>query len=142
MIVVDASVAVKWFVAETGHQEADKVLSDHPDMIAPDRLLLEVANTLLRKFQRREIEQAQASAALVRLPTLFAEIVPSQAILTQAYGLALSMKHQIYDCAYLALAVTRNSRMITADTAFAAKAGSAGYSDHVTVLADWNSSSS
>jgi hypothetical protein len=142
MIVVDASIAVKWFVAEPGHEAADRVLSFHSDMIAPDRLLLEVANTMLRKTQRGEMSDYQASAALVRLPTLLVEIVPSQVILTQAFALARALNHQIYDCTYLALAIARNCPMITADTAFAGKAGPAGYSEQVIALADWDSSPS
>jgi predicted nucleic acid-binding protein len=36
MIVVDASVAAKWFLPETGSEEATQLLSGANKLIAPD----------------------------------------------------------------------------------------------------------
>ena len=48
--VVDASVAIKWFVREALHEEALRLV-DNPDaMQAPDLLVVEVTNIAWKKF--------------------------------------------------------------------------------------------
>lgn len=55
-IVVDASVAVKWLVAEEGSDAADRLLTDGDDLYAPRLMASEVAKTLWRKARLGEIE--------------------------------------------------------------------------------------
>jgi len=47
--VVDASVAVKWFVAETDFLVADELSASNHRLFAPRLIMTEVANTLARK---------------------------------------------------------------------------------------------
>ncbi len=47
--VVDASVVVKWFVAEAGSQRALQLLSESNRLIAPDLVIVEVATALSRR---------------------------------------------------------------------------------------------
>lgn len=42
--VVDASVAVKWFVEERGSTAARMVLSKYETLLAPDFILIETSN--------------------------------------------------------------------------------------------------
>ena len=44
--VVDASIAVKWVIPEVLSDAADRVRDGEDDILAPDLLLVEVANTL------------------------------------------------------------------------------------------------
>ncbi len=69
-LVVDASVAVKWLVAEDGSDAADRLLTDD-DLHAPRLMASEVANALWRKARLGEIERGQAgtlTAALSEMP--------------------------------------------------------------------------
>jgi predicted nucleic acid-binding protein len=50
--VIDASVAIKWVVRETGTQEALS-LRQHR-LVAPDLLVAECANILWKKVRRKE----------------------------------------------------------------------------------------
>ena len=63
MIVVDASVAVKWFVAEVDHAAALEVLAASETLIAPDLIILETLNVLRRKSKRGEVTSEQLAAA-------------------------------------------------------------------------------
>lgn len=56
-IVVDASVAVKWLVAEEGSDVANRLLTDGGDLYAPRLMASEVANALWRKARLGEIER-------------------------------------------------------------------------------------
>lgn len=125
MLVVDASVAVKWFVRETDHGTYLAAVRDER-LAAPDRMFLEVANVLRRKVRPGEIAAEQAGRALQRLPRLIDVVVPSVDLLVEAFELSGVLGHSVYDCAYLACARLLEAGLITADARFAAKAAANG----------------
>ena len=139
MIVVDASVAVKWFVEEQGHAAAIRA-SEGSDLAGPDRLLLEIANVLRRKVKQREVTANQAAVAVSRLPELIDTIVPSASLLNPAFALAERLDHSVYDCAYLACALHLDIRLLTADGRFAGKARLAGFRSSILDLAEHSTS--
>ena len=47
--VIDASIAVKWVIPEVLSDRADRVRAGDNDVLAPDLLLVEVANALWLK---------------------------------------------------------------------------------------------
>jgi predicted nucleic acid-binding protein len=58
-LTVDASIAVKWFVAEPLREEARRLLAHRLHLHAPEILLSEFANTIWKKVRRGEIEDPQ-----------------------------------------------------------------------------------
>ena len=58
-LTVDASIVVKWFVAEALSKEARLLLAHRLDLHAPDLLLAEFANTIWKKARRSEIPDPQ-----------------------------------------------------------------------------------
>jgi predicted nucleic acid-binding protein len=84
MLVVDASVAVKWFVREQGYERAVALSREANRLAAPDRLLLEVANVLLRKAKQREITSQQARLGVTQLPAMVETLIPSAVLLEEA----------------------------------------------------------
>lgn len=114
-LVVDASVSVKWLVPEPRSEAAERVLSAEDDLIAPDLLLVEVANALWKKTRREEITPAEAAEALDTLRTLRLEILPSAPVLGRALELASQLGHPVYDCVYLALAEMAGARLVADD---------------------------
>ena len=137
MNVVDASVVVKWFVTETGHAEALSFLEAGPDMIAPDFVLLETANVLRRKWKRGELSVLQWREIGEALPRYFSRLVPLESVIDAAVDLSIRLDHPVYDCLYLAVAVTEHAVLITADEVFSRKCSGAGLASHVVVLAEW-----
>jgi predicted nucleic acid-binding protein len=61
--VVDASIAVKWVILEVLSDEADRGRDGEDDVLAPDLLLVEVANALWKKTAAKEISLREADAA-------------------------------------------------------------------------------
>ena len=127
MLVIDASVAVKWFVEEDGHERALIISRGAGVLAAPDRLLFEVANVLRRKTKQNEISISQARDAIEQLPTMIDTIVPSATLLLDAFALAEQLDHAVYDCSYLACARHLGVPLLTADGHFAGKARRAGF---------------
>lgn len=115
ILVVDASVAVKWVVPETGSEEADLLLAGDHALEAPDLLSTEAANTLWQKSVRGELTARQAREALDVL--LHGGLVwhPTAALLPRALDLARLSRHPVYDCVYLALAEAIDGTLVTAD---------------------------
>jgi predicted nucleic acid-binding protein len=133
-IVVDASVALKWVVSETGSDSADALLDQ--DLIAPVLWLVEAANALWRRARIGDITVEQA---IMRLSDLRKAPVTSLAMephLDRALNLATEIGHPIYDCLYLALALRHDTHVVTADRRFASAANVSGLTDRVRLLAN------
>ena len=58
-LIVDASIAVKWFFTESHTAEARRLLAHRIVLHAPDLILTEAANVIWKKARRKEIPDAQ-----------------------------------------------------------------------------------
>ena len=114
-VTVDASVAVKWFVAEDHRKEARHVLGPRIERYAPDLLPLECASAICKKAHRGEIVRpAPFLDEIARL----GEVVRMRSIaslLRNAAETALRIGHPVYDCLYIACAKLTGSVLVTAD---------------------------
>ena len=114
-ITVDASVVIKWFVAEPFSQESRLLLGQQLELLAPDLLLPEFANTIWKKARRREISDPQPFLAELRSLSELIELYPADLLIERASSLAFEMDHPVYDCLYLACAGSTGAPLITAD---------------------------
>ena len=126
MIVVDASVAVKWLVFEPGSNEAIAILRDGDQPGAPGFVRIEVASALVRKIRAKEIERVDGEEALRRWLLLLKEgslvLSPDEVDLPVAIDLSLALDHPVADCIYLALAQREGAPFVSADRRFLRKA--------------------
>lgn len=60
MLVVDASVAAKWFVVKELHQEVKGLLGMHVPLLAPRIIELEVTSAILVRARRGEMPRVHA----------------------------------------------------------------------------------
>ena len=136
-LVVDASVALKWVLVEPDSALAETVLFS--PLVAPDWWRVEVANGLWKAFDRDEIDLDEARAGLTRFADVAVETEDALGLLDEAMILAARLDHAIYDCLYLALAIRRDTRMVTADGKFAKAVLRAGpaLADRVVMLRDF-----
>lgn len=126
-LVVDASVAIKWLVAESGHEHAAALLLNFPLLRAPDFLEIEVANVLWKKVRRRELDAKQARLAFASLPRFFESLSPSRELVERAMQISLEIDHPVYDCIYLAAAEKELGKLATADARLADKCARTAY---------------
>ena len=118
ILVIDASVACKWFIEEPGSEAAEALLGDRFTLVAPDLSVPEVCNVASTKLRRAEVTASQAAAMVDGMPDLIGEFVPSLAVTGRALEIASSLAHPVYDCFYLALAEIRAVPFVTADPRF------------------------
>lgn len=125
--MVDASVAVKWIAQENESELSDTLLS-RTDLIAPDFMLVEVANALRRKVYEGDVSAEQAKAGLKFIRDKVALRPLDPAILDRGLDLSVDMYHPVYDCIYLALAEAENAMLVTYDFELVGRAAEHGLS--------------
>jgi predicted nucleic acid-binding protein len=115
-VIVDASVVVKWFVAEKLHEDARELLTGDEPLFAPDIVAAEVANALWVKVGRGEIHDAVATRCIAAVSGRGEpELRPTTPLVSRAFQLALRLGHPVYDCVYIALAAQLDHPLVTAD---------------------------
>jgi predicted nucleic acid-binding protein len=137
VIVVDASVGVKWFVPEVHAAEARQWRNGPDDLHIPAFFFdLEIANILWKKVRRAEITRADADLILAQLPLLPLTRHPDPPLLASAFDVAGHTQRTVYDCLYLALAVQLSGRLITADQRFYNSLTGTPWSSHIRWVGD------
>jgi predicted nucleic acid-binding protein len=112
-LVVDASVAIKWVIAEADNERA-MPLRRH-SLIAPDLLFAECANVLWHKLRRREISGDEAEIAAQTLQQADLVVVSTRGYAARAVAIAVALDHPAYDAMYLSVAEAFGLRLVTAD---------------------------
>ena|ERR1700761_13952 len=115
-MIIDASVALKWFITEADSDLADRLLS-RPGLTAPDVLKIEVGYVLTKRVRQRTLSLPQARDIWRDLPGSIA-LADDAPLLDAAFDLSLGLGAAFYDCIYLALAVRDDDVVITADERF------------------------
>jgi predicted nucleic acid-binding protein len=113
MIIVDASVAVKWVVSEPGSAAAVALLKQ--PLGAPALWLSEASNALWAKVMRRQLTPAEVRGQAADLADAPVTALALPGLLSTAMSLALELEHPIYDCFYLAAAIQKDTYVVTAD---------------------------
>ena len=117
-LVVDASVAVKWFLPEVHSQAASRLLKGEFELLAPDLIWSELGNVLWKRWRRRELTREAASEIIGDFKRYPLRIVRSGPILDVTWRLAGTVNRCFYDSLYLALAETQQCALVTADLNF------------------------
>lgn len=117
--VVDASIVVKWLVAEEWSEESSALLDAGVTLIAPELLFAEVSNALWAMCRRGDVTRDDLADAIDALREAPVAVPASmQQLAAAATRLAVDLDHPAYDCFYLALAIQEQYPVMTADTRF------------------------
>ena len=135
--VVDASVAVKWLVAEDDADIADRLAASGQELHAPRLMASEAANVLWRKARVGEIERPEARAGMALLTDMPVRWNDDETVGADAVRLALALDHPVYDCMYLALAYRIGATVVTADRRFVTAVAPTEHGEAVMTLADY-----
>lgn len=115
-IVVDASVAAKWYIQEPETPLAEAIRDEGP-IIAPDLIIAEVMNAAWKHIRLGRFSLDQARRLALSLRNSFAELIPSTALAADAIEIAVALNHPVYDAFYLAAAERSGAELVTADRA-------------------------
>jgi len=118
IIVIDASVAAKWFFQEEHSIAALDLLDNRFELNDPDFFFLEMNSLLCKRTRRRELSITEVLEMDDEIASIPIQSYPSAALREKAFEIALEAKCSIYDCLYLALAESLGVCMVTADEKF------------------------
>ena len=96
-VVVDASVAVKWFLPEELATEARRLLALEYDLLAPDLLWAELGNVLWKKHRRGEFDRVTAARLLGDFSRVPIEFHAAEPWTEAALDLAIRHGVTVYD---------------------------------------------
>lgn len=136
-LIVDASVAIKWFVEEEATALAVSLLDSSEPLHAPDLLVVELANIAWKKALRGDIDVVHAQLIAAQAQEPFAMLYPVTGVHGKALELALELGHPVYDCVYLACAeLVEDGYVVTADQRFCNAVANGRYAGLVRSLSD------
>ena len=108
-VVVDSSVAIKWFVSEPYSREARLILDGYEagdlDFLGPDLLYAELGNIVWKKHISQGLAASDAQVIITALRSLDFAVTSTPVLLDEAYRLAVEHQRSVYDSLYLALSV-------------------------------------
>lgn len=136
MLVVDASVAVKWVVQEHDTAIAHALVGADA-LAAPELALVETANAIWKYTKLGVVSPAQATRAVEEFPGFYDLLVPMEPLLRRAHAIAQALGHRVYDCFYLALAERETAPLVTADRRLLARIAGTPWAGHVRDLASF-----
>ncbi|HEY0836119.1 MAG TPA: type II toxin-antitoxin system VapC family toxin [Azospirillum sp.] len=115
IVVVDASVAVRWSIRDGYSEAADRLLGSDALVFAPDLVFSELANALWKMERAGMISAEQADHALIEIPRSFDRVFGTAPFFERSYEIARTLKHPAYDCFYLALSEALQAPLVTLD---------------------------
>ena len=137
-LVIDASVAVKWFLPESSHEpDADRatallraIREGRVDPLQPPHWLAEVAAVITRL--RPEI----AAEAIDLLDAMELETTADAEVYKHASRLAKQLNQHLFDTLYHAVAIANDALLVTADARYLRRAARVG---NIVALDEWKS---
>lgn len=125
-VVIDASVAIKWFSQEKDSDRAVALRADHIEgrktLVSPDLLIYEVLNALRfkPKFNSTTVARALNDLLDLRLDIM----IPTREVISKCSELSYEYNITSYDSYYLALGEFLGLNVVTADNRLYEKAKS------------------
>ena len=117
-LVLDASVAIKWYFPEVLSDAALGLISAETRWIVPDLFYAEVGNVLWKKVTRGEATVAVARDVLESLLSVDIEVCPAKPFVKPALEIAHQFQCTVYDGLYLTTAIEKGCPLVTADRKF------------------------
>ena len=120
-MVLDASVAAKWLVWAGEPLEAQALglleARNHGqvEFVVPDLFWPEIGSILCKAVQRNRCSEETAKRSIQELRNYDFPMAPSEPLLESAFAIARQYNRSFYDSIYVALAVSRQGTLITAD---------------------------
>lgn len=116
--VIDASVAIKWYIPEIYEQEALSLVIAKHRFHVPELILPEFINTIWLIVRRGALTKSQGEQIVEDFVKRRWTIHSQNSVIKTAYLGAVSSGQTVYDWTYLALAVSLSCEMVTADQKF------------------------
>jgi predicted nucleic acid-binding protein len=133
-LVVDASVAAKWLLAEALSVKAVGLVQLENELIVPELFWAEIGNILWKKARTGELPDTEALRRFDDLASMGLRTVSNAVIARAAVGVAVAAGRTVYDSVYVALAMHEGCRFVTADERLVNALAGTPYAVHIVWL--------
>ena len=121
-LVIDASVAAKWFLPSKYEPHADiavgllkRYAAGDVRLVVPDLFWAELGNIFWKAVRQGRWQRSRAEEALRLAQARLFPTVSSNALLQDAFQISSSFDRTVYDSLYVALAIASKATLVTAD---------------------------
>lgn len=140
-LVIDSSVALKWWLDDEEYVEEarfllNEVVTGNIELVVPELWFYEIANGINTAVKRGRISNDTGEEFIEELQSVTATLVPVNSHLSKTYKESAKYNHAIYDIVYMVVAESEQIPFITADKKFSDKVK--GEKPFVTHLSDCN----
>jgi predicted nucleic acid-binding protein len=119
MIVLDASIAVKWFLAEPLSGAAASLFTQNRKLLAPSILRNEVTAAIAKAARLDRVTAEEAHAMISRWVRMLdkhaVSLMDTGEQFDDAVRLCIELRHPFHDCFYLAIAQKLSLPLATTD---------------------------
>src|SRR5438874_2270546 len=117
--VLDASVAVRWFLESNDYDKARRLRRDYEnrihELLAPETVIWETSNALIKTERQKLIVPGEAKAHFYNFLTTQPVLHGVRPLVHKAMDIALQTRAGLYDCMYVVLAEREACELVTAD---------------------------
>ncbi|MEQ8464571.1 type II toxin-antitoxin system VapC family toxin [Coleofasciculus sp. E1-EBD-02] len=118
-VVIDSSVAIKWYVPQPYSSQAIQILNDYQAgtiaLLAPDLIYAEVGNITWKLYRFQGLSASDAQTIIDAFQLVKFNRVPAASLLKDAYQFAVTYQRSVYDSLYIALSLRQQCQFVTAD---------------------------
>ncbi len=141
-LVLDASVAIKWYLPEENTKDAielkEWVQRGSHTFVAPSLFYSELTNILWKRVVlRHEMDRQRGREIIHKVLQMPLQVVPSQDLISDAFEIAAQHGCSAYDALYLAVLAPQESRYVTADVALIRRMSKTGLASRIVSLVEW-----
>lgn len=143
LLIVDASVAAKWYLPEELSEEAVRLLEagarSETRLIAPSLLGPELGNVLWHCYRRGDVSRDRVREAWVAFENAPLSFVGTESLMPAALEIAVGYGCTVYDALYVALAAAHHYEpgvLLTADRKLVARFTGTPFADSVRMLGE------
>src|SRR4051794_18068600 len=137
MLVVDASVVVKWHIAEDDSEAAQTVRQSAERFSVPDLLFLETASAVSKNVRRGLMSPDRALEIIKSIADGPFDVHSTQSLARDALRIGLARDITPYDASYVALAMSIRADFVTSDRKLFNKLHGSPFGRNVILLADY-----
>jgi predicted nucleic acid-binding protein len=121
-LVIDSSVAAKWFLRSEDETYTNPALdllqsyiSGQTGLVVPDLFWAEMGNIFWKSARQGRWSASDSEAALRLLLGRHIPTVPSRSLLEDASNISIAHQRTVYESIYVALAIASKTDLVTAD---------------------------
>lgn len=135
-VVIDATVAVKWYFPEVYCDECLALLDQAEELVVPDLLFTQVGTAVWKRVKSNELKPVVAEGIMSNLSRLPLRRVSNDQLIGDAMKIATLSTRTFQEAIYFALAMRCETPLVTADRRWYSLLNTGPMKNHLAFVGD------